>query len=136
MVIGMEGALAVHFTGSANAESFTLVVAIQFVAMVLIGGLDSIAGAVIGAALIASLPQLVPKVVSAFASSEWAQKNGGPASQMVYGALLVIFVVSTPDGLIGVFRRIRASALKVADRSSRSRVRSYSSEGVQGGELT
>lgn len=110
-IIGLQGGITVYFTGAVNAESFTLIVAISYITMVVIGGLDSIAGAVIGASVIAALPTIVTDILSQTSGGEFAQSNGPPISQMIYGALLVAFVISTPDGLMGLVRRGRRWAL-------------------------
>ena len=44
MIIGFQGSLIAHFTGSVTSEGYTFHLAVSFVVMVLIGGLDSVAG--------------------------------------------------------------------------------------------
>ena len=63
-VIGFEGGLALHLWGAVTTNEFTLQLAITYIAMVLIGGLDSVAGAVIGAVLVTALPAIVPDTVT------------------------------------------------------------------------
>jgi branched-chain amino acid transport system permease protein len=105
-IIGFQGGLLLHFTGSASAESFSFELAVAYVAMVLIGGIDSVAGAVIGAMMITSLPIIVPKVVAQFMSSESAATNGPAIAIMVYGVLVIAFITSSPNGIVGLTRNI------------------------------
>jgi branched-chain amino acid transport system permease protein len=107
IVIGIEGGLTAYLTGSVIVDNFTLLLAVSYIAMVVIGGLDSIAGAVIGAAIITALPTVVPKLVSHVIGAQSAAQKGASISQILYGLLLVVFVTSSPRGIIGWFRRLR-----------------------------
>jgi branched-chain amino acid transport system permease protein len=105
-LIGLQGGITLYFSGGLTYETFTLALAVRYVAMVLIGGVDSLAGAVIGATILGALPTLVPKIVSAVGGASFAHRQGPPTSQIVFGVLLVIFVISSPDGLVGIVRRL------------------------------
>lgn len=113
-VIGVQGGLTMHFTGSLSSDQFTLALAISYIAMVLIGGLDSIAGAVIGAGIVTSLPVLVPKFLTGVLGEETATNHGAAVSQIIYGLLVIIFITSSPRGLIGLVHRISRSRHTVA----------------------
>jgi branched-chain amino acid transport system permease protein len=117
-LIGMQGALLLHFTGSATVDSFTLFLAIQYLAMVLIGGLDSIFGAVVGAALLTYLPTKVPALVAQFMDANEAATKGPQISTIVYGVLIVLVVALSPQGIAGWLRSTRAS---VASRGRAAR---------------
>jgi branched-chain amino acid transport system permease protein len=110
-IIGVEGSLTVHFTGTATFDQFSLALAIQYVVMVMIGGIDSIGGVVVGAALLTVLPTLTSTVVSHVASPQFASSQGGAVSEMIYGGLLVLVVVAMPEGLAGLAKHVFASAL-------------------------
>jgi branched-chain amino acid transport system permease protein len=107
VVIGIQGGLTVYLTGSVAADEFTLLLAVSYIAMVVIGGLDSIAGAVIGAAIVTALPTVVPHVVSSIIGAQRAAQKGASISEIVYGLLVVIFVTSSQRGIVGWFRRFR-----------------------------
>lgn len=107
---GFQGALAALFSGSVAAENYTLTVAIQLVAMIVIGGLDSMAGAIVGAFVVTSLPFVLPDVLSLFISDASAATNGPQIAQILYGILIGGFVVSASGGLVGL---ARASAYRV-----------------------
>jgi branched-chain amino acid transport system permease protein len=110
VVIGIEGGLTAYLTGSVIVDNFTLLLAVSYIAMVVIGGLDSIAGAVIGAAIITALPTVVPKVVAHVIGAQSAAQKGASISQIIYGLLLVVFVTSSPKGITGWFRRLQERA--------------------------
>jgi branched-chain amino acid transport system permease protein len=105
-VIGVEGGLAAHVAGVVDVSQYTLVVAISYVAMVLIGGLDSMAGAVIGAAVVTALPLVMPNILSGPLGYQNAATKGPGISEIAYGALVVIFIVSSPRGIIGFLDHI------------------------------
>jgi branched-chain amino acid transport system permease protein len=109
MVIGCEGGLLAHFSGSVSTDNFTLLLSFQYVVMIVIGGLDSIAGAVIGATIVVGLPIVVPNIVSALFGSSLGSTNGSNISLIVYGLLVCIFVASWHDGIVGLFRSVRSS---------------------------
>lgn len=107
MVVGFAGALTAHFSGSVNSETFTLLIAIQFVAMILIGGLDSVAGAVIGAAIVTALPAFVPRWTGSIIGERRAAVQGPQIAQIIYGTLIILFITSSPSGIVGWIRGLR-----------------------------
>ncbi|MEU1956029.1 branched-chain amino acid ABC transporter permease [Nocardia rhamnosiphila] len=117
-IIGLQGALAAHLNGFVVVENFTLVVAFSYLAMIIVGGMDSIAGAVIGAAVVIGLPVFVPDLLDVVFGST-AEAYAPQVSQMMYGALVVLFIVASPNGIIGWIRargrRSSASAGVEAD---------------------
>jgi branched-chain amino acid transport system permease protein len=107
VIIGIQGGLTVYLTGSVAADDFTLLLAVSYIAMVVIGGLDSIAGAVIGAVVVTALPTVVPHLVRSIIGAQQAAQKGASISEIVYGLLVVIFVTSSHRGIVGWFRRFR-----------------------------
>jgi branched-chain amino acid transport system permease protein len=117
-VIAFQGALFAHMIGTVSVDQFTLQIAISYVAMVIIGGLDSIAGAVIGAALVTSLPTVVGQLLSGVGPELVATYRPAMA-QIIYGLLVVVFITSSPQGLVGLFRRLARNGFvhKLSQRS-------------------
>lgn len=84
---GIAGGLMAHLLGFINPDIFNLILSIQFLAMVVVGGLGSILGSVLGAILMTILPQLL---------------SGFPNIPMiVYGAIMVLIIIFEPMGLRG-----------------------------------
>ena len=104
MVIGLEGGLLAHFTGTVSTDAFTLALAFQYVAMIVIGGLDSLAGAIIGATVVVALPIWIPSVVQAVTGQQTATSLGSNGAVIVYGVLVIIFVTTSPGGIAGLIR--------------------------------
>jgi branched-chain amino acid transport system permease protein len=115
MVIGFEGALMAHLSGTVSVDNFPLALGFQYIAIIVIGGLDSVLGAIIGSAIVVALPSLIPNIVAAFVGHGRAGSYGPNIALIIYGILLVIFVTSSPEGLVGLLRH----ALTKAQRPSR-----------------
>lgn len=118
-MIGLAGGLNAYMVGTVEADRYTLALAISFIAMILIGGMDSIAGSIIGAAVIVSLPLVVGDLLPSLLGPD-AATHGPQISQMIYGLAIVVFVLASPDGLAGLFRR-KARSLTRYFRSMRQR---------------
>lgn len=110
-LIGAQGALTGYFLGQVSYETFTLLLAIQYLAMILVGGLDSVLGAMIGATAIVCLPTVLNEVISATGGANAAAANGSQYANICYGALIVLFIVSSPNGIIGWMRSIKNSSV-------------------------
>jgi branched-chain amino acid transport system permease protein len=97
---GVAGALFVIQNAYINPDTFPLALSILLLASVVIGGLGSLSGVLIGALVIEFLPiyaQEPPIIHHSFAQE---------ASPVVFGIVLILIVVLLPGGAAGVFRRI------------------------------
>lgn len=101
-LISLEGGLAAHFSGYVSSDTYTLTLAISYVAMVLIGGLDSILGSVIGAAVIIWLPVVATNIIGRVSSSE--STKAPLIAEILYGAMIVVFVTYSQAGIGGFLR--------------------------------
>lgn len=107
---GIGGALYAHYLGYVSAEAFTILLSIQFLAMIIIGGLGTIAGALVGAAFILLLPLAMEVVASSMATVFPAMQQGvAYIKQMSVGAAIILFLILEPEGLMHRLRLIRAS---------------------------
>jgi branched-chain amino acid transport system permease protein len=118
-IVGIQGGLTARFTGSVTHESFTLALSISAVAMILIGGLDTAAGPLVGAAVIVTLPLLVPQLVELVATSPSVSANAGGYAQIVYGVLIVVFIVGAPKGLSGLVGRLGSGLMSLVTGAGR-----------------
>jgi branched-chain amino acid transport system permease protein len=100
-IIGLQGGLTAYLTGLVSTDNYTFLLAVQYLAMILIGGTDSIVGAVLGASLIIALPTLIPNVITPLFGPTVAGLHGPQISQAIYGILIIIFVTSSPGGIVG-----------------------------------
>ena len=123
-IIGIQGGLTAHFIGSVTYDSFTLTLSISVIAMILIGGLDSLAGPLIGAVIVTLMPVVLPDIIGLFVSSSNASQDASNYSEVLYGLLIMVFMIKAPTGLAGLFR---AGGRKVLSRWNASRASSAAS---------
>lgn len=101
---GVSGTLFAAFQGFVSPESFTLFESIVVLAMVVLGGLGNIRGVIIGAALLAAIPEVLRYVV--VPAQELVLGKGGAlvdaevARQFLYGIAMIAIMLWRPSGLI------------------------------------
>jgi branched-chain amino acid transport system permease protein len=114
---GVTGVLCAHYLGVANYEQFDLSTTIDFLAMIIIGGLGSILGSILGAIFITVLPMVLRAVTDAVGSVLLVMFPAVNVSYLVqsitsiklilFGVLIIIFLVMEPEGLNKLWRNIR-----------------------------
>jgi branched-chain amino acid transport system permease protein len=106
--VGLAGALTAHYTETVTWERFTLDVSILYLAMIIVGGLGSIAGAVYGAIFIGLLPALLTEAVDILSSSMPALTDQLPALRnAVFGIAIIVFLLVEPRGLDRIWTRLK-----------------------------
>ncbi len=108
---GVTGAVLWMFAGFVVPSSFNLLLSIEYVAMVLIGGVATIAGSIMGATLITFLPRLVDNLAGFLPFISESPTGGfltaSQVEEMLFGGLIVLFLIVEPQGLYGIWVRIR-----------------------------
>jgi len=107
---GCSGALIYSIIGFFEPSSFGLLLSVQFIAMVLIGGAGTVSGAIMGALFITLLPTLtreLPAYVPFISGQVTDTPNVFQLEQVLYGLLIVGFLLFEPRGLFGIWIRIR-----------------------------
>jgi branched-chain amino acid transport system permease protein len=84
---GLAGGLLVHMLQLATPTSFTFMVSMEVVVMVVLGGLGSVTGSVIAATVLTIAPEALRAVAS--------------YRMVVYALLLVVLMLARPQGLFG-----------------------------------
>ena len=101
---GIGGALYAHQIRFLSPDQFNIIQSIDLLLMVVIGGLGSIHGAFLGAIFLIGLPQAI-SAVKDFLPEAIAQAPGLKA--VIYGAVLIGFVLFEPMGLYGRWLKVR-----------------------------
>ena len=108
---GVTGVLYTYFLGIANYEQFQINVSIDYLAMIIIGGLGSVLGSIFGAAFVTLLPILIRVMMEAFGGMFLAPQtvlNLIPNLRlMLFGVLIIFFLIVEPEGLNRLWRNIR-----------------------------
>lgn len=102
---GVAGALYAHYEIYLQPETFGFLRSIEIVTMVVLGGMGSITGAVLGGALLGAAPDVLRIAVGEFKKvlPPDIAKNFSPDlfRQFVYALLLIILMLTRPQGLLG-----------------------------------
>jgi branched-chain amino acid transport system permease protein len=108
---GVTGVLYTYYLGIANYEQFQIGVSIDYLAMIIIGGLGSVLGSIFGAAFVTLLPIVIRYAMEAFGGLFFAPQtvlNLIPNLRlMMFGALIILFLIVEPEGLNRLWRNIR-----------------------------
>jgi branched-chain amino acid transport system permease protein len=107
---GVAGTLLAGFLRFVNFEQWNLALSTQYLAMIVIGGIGVVSGAVLGALFVTALPEVIDRSsgVLGFLSSDGATGlTPERLSAVVYGLLLAFVMVAEPQGLFGLWRRLR-----------------------------
>jgi branched-chain amino acid transport system permease protein len=94
---GIAGSLYAHYITFIDPSSFTVMESIIVLLMVVFGGMGSLGGSFVGAAILVIFPELLrflgmPSSVAA------------PLRQMIYGLLLIVLMLKRPQGILGRYR--------------------------------
>lgn len=105
---GIAGAMWLGFMRIVTPEHFPLHHSIQYLAMIIIGGLGSILGSIYGAIFMILLPELL-NILSGSLSNMIPGLGHLfiPLKDVIFGALIVVFLVFEPLGLAEIWRRIK-----------------------------
>lgn len=109
---GVGGALWAYYLGIANYEMFTITISVEYVAMIIIGGLGSIIGASFGAVFVTLLPFVLSDVLRALEDTLGIGDVPGLVGQLrlvVFGLLIIVFLIAEPEGLNRMWRNIKES---------------------------
>ncbi len=88
---GISGALYAHYTAYISPESFHYVLSVELVTMVVIGGLGSMLGGIVGAFVVVMMPEYL--------------RGLADYRLVVYGGLLIAFMMFLPGGVMDLVRR-------------------------------
>jgi branched-chain amino acid transport system permease protein len=108
---GVAGVLYTYYLGIANYEQFGIDVSIDYLAMIIIGGLGSVLGAIFGAAFITLLPEatrlFLTNFGAAFFTADTIRRLVPNLTLILFGGLIIFFLVVEPEGLNRLWRNIR-----------------------------
>jgi branched-chain amino acid transport system permease protein len=108
---GVCGVLYTYYLGIANYEQFQIVVSIDYLAMIIIGGLGSVLGSILGAVFVTMLPIAIrlamEPLAGLFFSSGELSSVIASTRLVLFGGLIIFFLVVEPEGLNRLWRNIR-----------------------------
>jgi branched-chain amino acid transport system permease protein len=107
MLTAVAGALFAYYRGFVSVEAFSLFLSIQYVAMVIIGGMGSILGALLGAGFVTLFPYAIEALIAALPTPERYANLVFAVNYAAFGLVMVAFLLFEPEGLVGIWRRVR-----------------------------
>jgi len=113
---GIGGALFASYLSYAQPGQWSLHLSIQYIAAMVIGGMGTTAGPVLGAAVVFALPSVLSGLP--FAAADGAGGlTANTLATILYGLLIVAFLIAEPRGLAGIGERI---ATRIKERPIRA----------------
>jgi branched-chain amino acid transport system permease protein len=116
-ITGVCGALYGLYLGylTPDESSLGITLSITFLAIIVVGGIGTMYGPVLGAVLVGALPKIIDQyatqlpLVSSIVTTD-PTKSGlskGALSTILYALLIIVFLVFEPRGMAGIWRRIQ-----------------------------
>jgi branched-chain amino acid transport system permease protein len=104
-ITGLAGALLAHRMRFISPDAFNFLISIQLLLMVVVGGLGSIHGAILGAIFVGALPQGIA-IMREYLPTAIARTPG--LEPALFGLVMVLIVLFEPLGLYGRWLKIKA----------------------------
>jgi len=108
---GVAGVMYTYYLGIANYEMFQLPISIDYLAMIIIGGLGSVLGSIFGAIFITLLPIVVRVFMETvgvyFVEGVYLAQVIAQMRLVLFGGLIIFFLVVEPEGLAKLWQNIR-----------------------------
>lgn len=107
-IVGIAGALLAHYTMIVTIELYSIKVSIQYLAMILVGGLGSVLGSILGAVFITLLPVALGFMVEFLAiyiPNAYSLLNS--FREFVFGLVIILFLIFEPGGLVHIWNNIK-----------------------------
>jgi branched-chain amino acid transport system permease protein len=104
----IAGCLFAYYRGFVSAEAFSLFLTIQYVATVIVGGIGSILGALLGTVFVVLFPYAIEALMNALGLAERLSPVIFAVNYAAFGLAMILFLVLEPQGLVGIWRRLQA----------------------------
>jgi branched-chain amino acid transport system permease protein len=110
---GISGALFASYSRYVIPNYWSLALSIQFVAAIIVGGIASVWGSILGAAFVFGLPLVIDQFSLLPTGSSSGGLNSGDLNALIYGFLIIVFLLFEPGGVLGLVRRSQALVRKL-----------------------
>jgi branched-chain amino acid transport system permease protein len=101
------GALFAYFRNFVSIDAFSLYLTVQYVAMIIIGGMGSLPGAILGAAFVVLFPYAI-EAVAAYLPARFGNMVFA-LDYAAFGVVMILFLLLEPEGLLGLWHRLKSS---------------------------
>ena len=107
-ITAVAGALFAYYRGFVSVEAFSLFLTIQYLAMVIIGGMGSLLGALLGAGFVTLFPYIIEIGLLALPGAQRYASLLFAVNYAAFGFVMILFLIFEPLGLVGIWRRIQS----------------------------
>jgi branched-chain amino acid transport system permease protein len=104
----VAGALFAYYRGFVSVEAFSLFLTIQYLAMVIIGGMGSLLGALLGAAFVTLFPYIIESALLALPGAQGYASLLFAVNYSAFGLVMIVFLIFEPLGLVGIWQRVQS----------------------------
>jgi branched-chain amino acid transport system permease protein len=115
-ITAVGGALFASYRGFVSVDAFPLMLSVQYIAMIIVGGMGSLAGAILGAVFLTVLPYAIEALVLLLPGASGHANQVFAVNYTAFGLVMIIFLVLEPGGLVAIGRRIRNRLLNAPVR--------------------
>ena len=107
-ITAVAGALFAYYRGFVSVEAFSLFLTIQYLAMVIIGGMGSLLGALLGAAFVTLFPYFIEGALLALPGAQGYAGILFAVNYSAFGFVMILFLIFEPLGLVGIWHRVQS----------------------------
>ncbi len=106
-IVSMSGGVYAYYTNLVTVEEYSFYLTVSYLAMIIVGGIGSVLGSIMGAFLITLIPYLLLYVFGFFEVSPFFKDYFYALESGVFGLLIIIFLLIEPLGLVEIWQRIK-----------------------------
>jgi branched-chain amino acid transport system permease protein len=111
-IASFGGALYAYYLSNVNSETFGIQFAIQFIAMIIVGGMGSLRGSMVGAGLWLLLPSIISGFASQLGSSTGLVRyvivdHKAQLVQIIFSLIVIVLLIYAPGGISGLYHQLR-----------------------------
>jgi branched-chain amino acid transport system permease protein len=107
-ITAVAGALFAYYRGFVSVEAFSLFLTIQYLAMVIVGGMGSLLGALLGASFVTIFPYLIEGGLLALPGAQRYADLLFAVNYAAFGLVMILFLIFEPLGLVGIWHRLQS----------------------------
>lgn len=107
-ITAVAGALFAYYRGFVSVEAFSLFLSIQYLAMIIVGGMGSLIGALLGAAFVTLFPYMIETGLLALPGAQRYASLLFAVNYAAFGLVMIAFLIFEPLGLVGIWHRIQS----------------------------
>jgi branched-chain amino acid transport system permease protein len=107
-ITSVAGGLFAYYRGFVSVEAFSLFLTVQYLAMVIIGGMGSLLGALLGAAFVTVFPYAIEALLKLLPNVQKLAGDIFAVNYASFGVVMILFLVLEPLGLVGIWHWLQS----------------------------